>query len=283
MKALAQFAMSGRRQAILAALILGFLPVFNFLSPPVVALVALRQGRGETLTVLLWVALPALGWFVLGDMMPLMTLLGTVVLALILRSTGSWQFTLLASVGVGMLALLGFSQQTEMFDLLETQFTQSAQQVVNSPGFEGQLNIPGPERLHELMLMAFSASVTAMTVTLLMLARSWQAKLYNPGGFREEFHALRLDWRLSVVLFALYLLSDMGVPVLPQMKALFVLPLMIAGVALVHGLVGRRKLPVSILVIFYSVMVFPAMLQLVGLAALADSWFDFRSKVPARD
>ena len=233
--------------------------------------------------VLLWAVLPALGWFVLGDLMPLMTLLGTVLLALILRGTGSWQFTLLASVGVGMLALFGFSQQTEMFTLLETQFTQSAEQVINSPEFQGQLNIPGPERLHELMLMAFASSATAMTLALLMLARSWQAKLYNPGGFREEFHALRLDWRLSSVLFVLYLLSDLGVPVLLQMKLLFVLPLMIAGVALVHGLVGRRKLPVSILVIFYSVMVFPAMLQLVGLAALADSWFDFRSKVPARD
>lgn len=283
MKALAQFAMSGRRQAILAALILGFLPVFNFLSAPVVALVALRHGRTEALSVLLWAVLPAIGWFVLGDVMPLLTLLGITVLALILRSTGSWEATLLASIGVGIGALLGLSLQTEMLSLLEAQFTQAMEQVMNAPEFQGQLALPNAEQLHRLLVMFFAMSVTFMTVTLLMLARSWQAKLYNPGGFREEFHQMRLGWRSSAVLFALFVLADIGPPALQQLALLFMLPLLVTGVALVHGLVGRRKLPVSVLVVFYLVLMFPVMLQLLVLAALADSWFDFRSKVPARD
>ena len=283
MKALAQFAMSGRRQAILAALILGLLPVFNFLSAPVVALVALRHGPGEAIAVLLWAVLPAIGWFALGDVMPLLTLLGITVLALILRRTGSWEITLLASIGVGIGALLGLSLQTEMLSLLEAQFTQAMEQVMNSPELQGQLVLPDAEQLHRLLVTFFAVSVAFMTVTLLMLARSWQASLYNPGGFREEFHRLRLGWRSSAVLFVLFVLADMGPPQLQQLALFFMLPLLITGVALVHGLVGRRKLPVSVLVVFYLVLMFPAMLQLLVLAALADSWFDFRSKVPARD
>lgn len=283
MKALAQFAMSGRRQAILAALILGLLPVFNFLSAPVVALVALRHGSREAVTVLLWAVLPAIGWFALGDVMPLLTLLGITVLALILRRTGSWEITLLASIGVGIGALLGLSLQTEMLSLLEAQFTQAMEQVMNSPELQGQLVLPDAEQLHRLLVTFFAVSVAFMTVTLLMLARSWQASLYNPGGFREEFHRLRLGWRSSAVLFVLFVLADMGPPQLQQLALFFMLPLLITGVALVHGLVGRRKLPVSVLVVFYLVLMFPAMLQLLVLAALADSWFDFRSKVPARD
>lgn len=283
MKALAQFAMSGRRQAILAALILGLLPVFNFLSAPVVALVALRHGPGEAITVLLWAVLPAIGWFALGDVMPLLTLLGITVLALILRRTGSWEITLLVSIGVGIGALLGLSLQTQMLSLLEAQFTQAMEQVMNSPELQGQLVMPDAEQLHRLLVMFFAVSVAFMTVTLLMLARSWQASLYNPGGFREEFHRLRLGWRSSAVLFVLFVLADMGPPQLQQLALFFMLPLLMTGVALVHGLVGRRKLPVSVLVVFYMVLMFPVMLQLLVLAALADSWFDFRSKVPARD
>jgi hypothetical protein len=102
MKALAGFAMSGRRQALLAATLLGILPLLNFLSAPIVALVCLRHGKSEALIVLAWAVLPAAGWAVAGDMIPLLTLLGSTLLAGVLRSFGSWEFALLTAIGVGI-------------------------------------------------------------------------------------------------------------------------------------------------------------------------------------
>jgi len=53
---------------------------------------------------------------------------------------------------------------------------------------------------------------------------------------------------------------------------------MFAGVALVHGLVGLRELSSMWLVVFYALMMLPIVVQLVVLAALVDSWYNFRSR-----
>src|SRR5690606_36977797 len=67
MTALAECAMAGRRQAILAAMLLGILPLVNSLSAPIVALVCLRHGPKEALMVGVWAMLPALAWAMAGD------------------------------------------------------------------------------------------------------------------------------------------------------------------------------------------------------------------------
>ncbi len=283
MRALAQFAMSGRRQAILAAVLLGFLPVVNFLSAPVVALVALRHGRSEALIVLAWAVLPALGWAILGDMIPVLLLLGITVLALVLRSTGSWEAALLASIGVGIGAQLGLFLQPEFLTLMEGQITQLMEQLAANPELQGQVTVTAPEQLHQWLLMVYGTLVVFLSLLLLMLARSWQAGLYNPGGFREEFHQLRLSWKSSAILFSMFMLANLGTPVLQQLALFFLMPLLIAGAALVHGLVGRRKLPTVVLVIFYSALISPVMFDLLAFAALLDSWYDFRSRVKQRE
>lgn len=283
MKALATYVMSGRRQSIIAAVLLGILPLINFLSAPVVALVALRHGKSEAMIVLAWAVLPAIAWAVTGDVIPLLLLLGITVLAQVLRATGSWETTLLASIGVGIGAQLGLMAQPTFLVMMEEQLLQLMEQIANSPELQGQVTPIEPELLRPLLLVFFGTSVAFLSVTLLILARSWQAKLFNPGGFREEFHQLRLSWKSGAVLFSMFLLANLGPPVVQQLSLFFVLPLLIAGVALVHGLVGRRKLPVAVLVIFYSVLMYPVMVQLVVLAAVADSWLDFRSRVAPRE
>ena len=57
------------------------------------------------------------------------------------------------------------------------------------------------------------------------------------------------------------------------------MPLVFAGIALIHAVVTMRKLPVMLLVTFYIVLMLPAAVQLVMLLALLDSWFDLRSRL----
>ena len=58
-----------------------------------------------------------------------------------------------------------------------------------------------------------------------------------------------------------------------------VLPLIISGVALVHGVAALKKLPGMWLVTFYLVLMLPYMMQFLVLLALIDSWYDFRSRL----
>jgi hypothetical protein len=122
-----------------------------------------------------------------------------------------------------------------------------------------------------------------LAICLTMMARWWQALLYNPGGFRQEFHGLRLPPRLAMALAALFLAASFGVPVLAGWVLYFVMPLFFAGLALVHGLVGLKKLSGLWLGAFYMLLLSPVVAQLLTVAALFDSWYDFRSRVEATD
>lgn len=275
MRALAEFAMAGRRQAVQAAMLLGVLPVLNFLSAPVVALVFLRYGRKEGLIVLAWAVLPALGWAVAGDMIPFLLLIGISILATVLRSTGSWEVTVLSGIGVGIGAQLGMTLRPELLQMLQQQI----ELVMSSPEMQGQMTPLTPEQLQQMLRIFFGTMLMFLSLVLLMMARSWQAKLYNPGGFREEFHQLRLSWKSSAGLLLMFVLAGLGTPILQQVSLFFVLPLLFAGVALVHGMVGLKKWPGALLVIFYASLLSPVVTQIVVFAAIADSWYDFRSRL----
>ncbi|MGB4247217.1 MAG: hypothetical protein WBJ75_05800 [Pseudohongiellaceae bacterium] len=275
MRALAEFAMAGRRQAVQAAMLLGVLPVINFLSAPVVALVFLRYGRKEGLIVLAWAVLPALGWAVAGDMIPFLLLIGISILATVLRSTGSWEVTVLSGIGVGIGAQLGMTLRPELLQVLQQQI----ELVMSSPEMQGQVTPLTPEQLQQMLRMFFGTMLMFLSLVLLMMARSWQAKLYNPGGFRDEFHQLRLSWKSSAGLLLMFVLAGLGTPILQQVSLFFVLPLLFTGVALVHGMVGLKKWPGAVLVIFYASLLSPIVTQIVVFAAIADSWYDFRSRL----
>jgi len=118
-----------------------------------------------------------------------------------------------------------------------------------------------------------------LAICLLMVARWWQALLYNPGGFQQEFHQLRLQPRVAGLLMALFVLASMGVTVLSGWVLYFVLPLFFAGLALVHGLIGMKKLSRLWLLAFYMLMLNPLLAQLLTVAALIDSFYDFRRRV----
>jgi hypothetical protein len=275
MKALAGFAMTGRRQAVLAATLLGFLPLVNFLSAPIVALVCLRHGMTEGLLVLIWAALPAAAWAVAGDMIPLLTLLGSVALAAVLRSSASWELVLLGAIVVGIGAQLALLVQPGFVELM----MQQIELLLANPELQGQVSILPPEQLQPLLRMFYGMMLMFLAVSVLILARYWQAALYNPGGFRQEFHRLRLGWKTSAMLSGAFVLTTLGPAALQPFAILFVMPLLVAGVALVHGIAGLKRLPSAVMVIFYVALMSPVMTQILMLAAIADSWLDFRSRM----
>jgi len=115
-------------------------------------------------------------------------------------------------------------------------------------------------------------------VICLIIARWWQAQLYNAGGFRLEFHALRLSpvQVVGLMLVAASLLA-MG-PAFRLWAWLPLVPMLFAGLALTHAMLTARGWG-GWLGLFYAVLLLlPPIKQFLVVLAAMDGWLDFRRR-----
>ncbi|MEM1111660.1 MAG: hypothetical protein AAGI11_07115 [Pseudomonadota bacterium] len=281
MKGLAEFVMRGRLHALATVVLGAGSMLLCWISAAVLALVALRKGVQEAAWILLWALLPAGAvMFVYGDSSPLALLVGSMVLALVLRGTVSLAITVLASAGVALVS--GLLMVVFAGDFL-AQLAAGLSEFI--AGLEAQLAATGGEAVamgqpSAVWLAGMLGAGNGMLAMLcVLLARYWQAALYNPGGFGEEFRALRYPPSMSMGL----VLGSIAVAALGTQygtwAVVFMVPLSFAGLALVHARAASRGWGTTGMSVFYLawVVVDPVKL-IVVFAAIADSWFDFRQR-----
>lgn len=280
MKAIAEFAMRGRFQALLLTVAGSGSILFCWISAAILALVTLRKGVGAGAQLLLWALLPSgVLLYTVGDSGPLSLLVGTAALAAVLRSSVSLPLAVLTSVAVGVIsgfALMTFGgQYLEQMVALFGEFLANMEQQLSEGGQAVELARPTAAQIAGMM-----GAGTGMTAVLcLMLGRYWQAALYNPGGFGSEFRLLRYTPGVATALaMAAVALSALGVEY-RTWSLIALLPLSFAGLALVHARVHWKGQGTGWLVGFYLawVLLDPIKLMVV-FAAIADSWFDFRQR-----
>lgn len=280
MKGLAQFVMRGRWQALLLT-VGGVVSVaFSWLSAAIVTLVMLRKGAREGAWLLLWTMLPAVvlaGY--MGDSTGAVLVAGTAMMGLVLRETVSLSLAVLASVVVGLVAgglMLAIGQ--EFLAAVNEEFVEPYLQLREAGLAELGNPVTLPRPTPAVTAAAVGAGTAMMSVMCLLLARYWQAALYNPGGFGEEFRRLRYSASVSLALtFAVLVLSGFGMAG-SVWAILGVIPLTFAGVGLIHARARYRGWPGALMALFYaSWLVLPMQLMMVGLA-IADSWFNFRER-----
>lgn len=281
MRGLAAFAMSGRARALLLAIATAGSLLFAWIAAGLVALVTLRKGYGEGIQLMLWASLPGLVLTrVTGDSSVLALIVGTGLLALVLRATMSLVLTALLSAVVALLSgammlTLGDAMLDELVRVFG-EFLAALEEQSRNAGGEPVVLVP-PTRL-QLAGMLGTAN-GALSFLCLALGRYWQAALYNPGGFGEEFRALRLP---PAVVWALVLgattIAALGISWRSWAAALL-LPLTVAGFALLHARArvrGQGRVWIGALYVAWAVFD-AAKLALVGLV-LADTVLDFRRR-----
>ena len=288
MRALAEFIMRGRMQATLVVAAAAALPMLFWLSAAAGSLVLLRRGLGDALSILVWALLPALVWWYFGEPRTLLVLLGTLGLALVLRTSASWSRVLLLSVGLGVIYSLVLGS---LFgELIAT--TVSELQALLPKMLEGvyeQLSVDEQAKLESLlapvMVGLMAAVLQVVSLLSLLLGRYWQAQLYNPGGFGSEFRALRLPAPLAIGLLLVMLVApNFGVQ-LAMLMPLCSVPLVFAGMALLHGLVAQGKLGrfwlvgLYVSLLLFMQLVFPLLVML----AVVDSLIDFRGRLAPKN
>lgn len=280
MRSLAEYAMRSRRNASLAVLLIGFIPFVSWLSAALVALVVLRKGAYEGVLVALWGLLPAVYFWQAGyDAVALPLLLVVFLSALVLRRTVSFELSVLTQLVVSALVL---ALLLEFRFLPYEQLLDVFKQLLTRAELNKQINMPvlAPEH-HELLVANFLGfSLGSMALMALVVARWWQAMLYNPGGFQAEFHRFRLSPLGAGIITAILLTAGSG-SWLAHIVLLLVLPLLLSAMALVHGMVKMLGASRRTLLVFYVslLMLGPYLLIPLLVLAVADSFFDFRSRI----
>ena len=119
-----------------------------------------------------------------------------------------------------------------------------------------------------------------MALVNVLLARWWQALLYNAGGFAREFQSLRLGRGLAAatIVMALVALAG-GVSLASDILYILGACYFLQGMAVMHALSKQVTIHRLWTVSLYVLLVLmPQMMLLVALLGLLDSWADFRAR-----
>ena len=293
MLVLASFIMRSRWTAILVFTIclgLSFnaLPVL-IVACATIALVALRNGPIEAIFVLLigsaltsaFAALGSAGTHMvqLVGIRVTITVVPVLIMATALRRSGNWGTVLaIAAVICGFWVSVVYS----VLDSPAAWWTEQLEATLTN--VQGMAT--GPEAKQTIAQFAPHMTGLLGGVLLLfcavglMLGRWFQSLLYNPGGFRKEFHALRLTRVHSLVLLGFVFVgwiagdplggwaSDIG----SVLIAMFIIP----GIALAHVWANQLPFTTAALVGFYiAIFIVPHLAAALG---WMDSWLDLRSR-----
>lgn len=276
MRGLAEFIMRGRWQA-LAVAVLGSVLVFAApISAAAIALVTMAQGTRDGSWVALWSLLPALllGW-VSGDYGTGFLLLSVFVGAMVLAQTLSLSLALLAivpvsAIGGALLLTLNSAFLEAMLSMLDTWI---AALQAESPESGESLNAFRPTVTQVAGLMATGNAL--MASLSLLLGRYWQAVLFKPGAFGEEFRAFKLPSVLTALLVLAAMLGALNGSEAAAWSALAGIPVTLAGFALFHHIANRQQLGGTFLTVGYVLWIIVDGLKVgVLLAVLLDAFLD---------
>ncbi|KTC25591.1 hypothetical protein AO391_17145 [Pseudomonas marginalis ICMP 9505] len=289
MRALAEFIMRGRVQATLVVAGCAALPLLYWLGAAAGCLVLLRRGLKDALGVLALGLLPALIWWLqFGDPRVLLVLLGSSSLALVLRASESWVRTLLVSVALGLVysVMLGAAFHPQI-EALAQEIIKILPQALGD--LYQQLSVDERARFASLIAPVLTGLIAALlqivSVLSLILGRYWQALLYNPGGFGREFRSIRIPAGLAMLLLACMVVGPNFGPQMALLAPICSVPLVFAGLALIHGLVARKRLARFWLVgLYVTLLLFMQLIYpLLVVLAIVDSLIDFRGRLASKD
>ncbi|MGZ4976724.1 MAG: hypothetical protein ACXV8O_06180 [Methylobacter sp.] len=289
---LAEYIMRGRMQAMIVASTLALvslvMPPVSIVSSASVALVTLRRGAIEGLIVLTCstAVAGALGFFLLGNYQ-FVLLYGMVLwvpvwlISIILREGRYLSLAIEIAVLLGIMGVIGFYLYNA--DEVATIWKNILSQMVPP-------NAPVEDIQHTLTVLSHymtgiiaAASVFGLLFGL-FLGRWWQALLYNPGGFRQEFLSLNTHSRLAIGSIVVVVVALLSSGVISEISwnitiLLFVLYTFI-GTAVLHTVFASMKMGRFIVPMFYvTLFLIPHAMLPVALVGLSDTWMNLRNKI----
>jgi hypothetical protein len=151
----------------------------------------------------------------------------------------------------------------------------------------------GAEELEAALIMlapfltGLLAGIFLLTMVLsLVIARYWQALLFNPGAFGPEFRSLQLGRELSIAIVVLVLVGQFAnAPVALELAFILGVLFFLQGLAVMHGLTHAQNMSNFWLAGMYVLLVvaMPQMFLLLAAVGAIDGVARLRERFPARD
>lgn len=278
--------LENNRYALLCAVCFAIFPYTTWLSLAMIALVTLKKGWHDGALLLMPVATAYFGVLLIQQPTVVaiintgLTFLPVFLAACVLGWSVSWRAV--AGLFALLAAITGIMVQTMVPDFVINQYQylmaaiQQARPDVLADVFKSatQLNsISLANYFFGFQLI----SVVVSALLPLALARSVQAKLYNPNGFRGELLALRGN---KLGLFCLCLLFGMACQqqlIAMNLLPLFVFYFLLAGLSLCFNLLLEKKIRGRLLLLLVPLFILPlVMLPIYVMIGSLDSLFNLR-------
>ncbi|MDP3269736.1 MAG: hypothetical protein Q8M40_11935 [Legionella sp.] len=282
--------LENKQYAVLCAVVFSIMPFASWLSVALVSLITLRKGALRGFEVLM----PALiiHSVPLMMMLPLESVLVNSLIAFIpcylaaitLRHTKKWP----AVSGIFFLqALLGFLLvQVLVPDFVVEQFSQF-QKILNQ--YQDYQSLLGSsEKLNSFLLaqLFFGIQILSVIVSAILslaFARSIQARLFMPGGFKSElleFRSGRLSFLvLMSVSIGTYFEYPLAINLLPLVLGYFLL----SGFSLAYYIFARKRQFKVVVLLFLIILLKPSFVLFAYIVfGSLDSVFNLRLYLPTR-
>jgi hypothetical protein len=208
------------------------------------------------------------------------------LISIVLREGRNLGVAIEIAVLLGVVAVLGFyvyqSQPAQVWGGVLT--------VMMQPMLEANPDVPveqikqSAQAFAHFMTGAIAAGSVYGLLFGLFLARWWQAALYNPGGFRAEFLAMKGHGKLSMATILLVALAALSSGVLAEISWNMVLVLFVLytfiGTAVLHASFAVMKGSRFMVPFLYLTLVLiPHVMVIIAVIGLTDNWLNLRNKI----
>lgn len=269
------------------------LPPASLLSSAAIALVTLRRGAHDGAFVMLTacavgalMSIILLGNYIFALVYGVVLWLPIWIVAIILRESRRLSLVLELSVIFGAIiivaAYLLIPDPSGLWRQILTAVVEPMLSQVENSEIEVQQAISNMSKFMTGMLVTGYISGILLG---LFLGRWWQSVLYNPGGFRQEYLALKAHPVFAIVSVIVLLAAILSSGMLSEVSWNIAIPIFMfyvfIGTAIAHSLIAAMKAKTYLLPVFYVLLfLIPHALLPVALMGLSDTWFNLRNKAP---
>ncbi|MDI9819440.1 MULTISPECIES: hypothetical protein [unclassified Legionella] len=272
--------------------ILALIPFATWLSAAIVALITLRKGMSSGFPALAIGIVTLLGLSLVfsslsGGIVPaVMAFLPCYLAASVLRVSANWRLAVSFIVVQALVGILLVHWLAPEFIAGQYQLIQNILKELERDGsiaglFNNQETMD-PMVIANYMLGLQVVSIALSAIISLMLARSVQARLFYPGGYRQEMLAFRASVWGVVFLIITALGAYQGNPLAISCLPILVVYYLGAGLSLGFNILTKGKGLGALVLLLTPLILLPfVMMPIYAILGALDSLFNFRVYLPA--
>lgn len=280
------------RYALIAVIVLMLIPYSTWASMTILSLVTLRRGWRQGIVLLIpaftthtLVSLTTVVWS-LACIDALIRVVPCFIAACILRATNSWKAVAVFVFGLSMLCALALQMIAPHF--IDAQLVYLKTVIQNMNAGQTLLDTWEARNIPSFVIANFlfgfqEVCLLMAVVSPLLIARSLQAQLFYPGGFRQEMLNFRGDKYGAIVLLMLIVASMQNHVLAMNGLPLILFYFSLAGLSLCAHVFSKMKPLKMVVILLLPFVLLPVVaLPFYLFLGAIDSCFNFRLYLASR-